>query len=44
MDPIEDALTRLFTKSENEIVTDGEIAALYDMFFEGELISTDINR
>ena len=34
MDPIEDALAWLLTKSEDEIVADVEIAALYDMFFE----------
>jgi hypothetical protein len=37
MDPIEDALAWLLTKSEDEIVADVEIAALYDMFFEVEM-------
>ena len=37
MDPIEDALAWLFTKSEDEILADVEIAALYDMFFEVEM-------
>jgi hypothetical protein len=37
MDPIEDALAWLFTKSEDEILADVEIAALYDMFFEPEI-------
>jgi hypothetical protein len=32
MDPIEDALEWLFIKSEDEIVADVEIAALYAMF------------
>ena len=36
MEPIEDALAWLFTKSEEEIVAEVEIAALYDMFFELE--------
>ena len=36
MDSIEDALAWLFTKSEDEILADVEIAALYDMFFEVE--------
>jgi hypothetical protein len=37
MDPIEDALAWLFTKSEDEILADVEIAAWYDMFFEVEI-------
>jgi len=36
MDSIEDALAWLFTKSEDEILADAEVAALYDMFFEVE--------
>jgi hypothetical protein len=36
MDSIEDALAWLFIKSEDEILADVEIAALYDMFFEVE--------
>ena len=34
MDSIEDALAWLFTKSEDEILAEVEIAVLYDMFFE----------
>jgi hypothetical protein len=34
MESIEDALAWLFIKSEDEILADVEIAALYDMFFE----------
>jgi hypothetical protein len=34
VDPIEDALAWLFTKSEDEIVAAVEIAALYDMFLK----------
>ncbi len=34
MESIEEALAWLFTKSEDEIVADVEIAALCDMFFE----------
>ena len=34
MESIEDTLAWLFTKSEDEILADVEIAALYDMFFE----------
>ena len=36
MNSIEDALDWLFIKSEDEIVADAEIAALYDLFFEVE--------
>ena len=36
MESIEDALAWLFTKSEDEIIADVEIAVLYDMFFEVE--------
>jgi hypothetical protein len=36
MDPIDDALAWLFIKSEDEIIADAEISALYDMFFEVE--------
>ena len=34
MESIEDALAWLFTKTEDEIIADVEIAALYDMFFD----------
>ena len=36
MDPVEEALEWLFSKSENEIVAEVEVAMLYDLFFSIE--------